>query len=477
MTANKNSIIEPAMDSNANTDKAELTYADVNNDVLRSLLETGTRYYVALAIAVTITLVCFLYPWFYQLYYGLGAAGMNHPNVWGTYLASFIFWIGLSHSGTLLSCVLHLTESPWRKAMYRSAEAMTLFSLIVAATMVMVHVGRPWFLHWAIPYPNQMGMWPNFRSPLMFDVMAITTYLTGSTIFIYMGTIPDFAAVRDRTRGWRHRMYLLLSLGWRGSDREWHRLRLAYTFLAVLIIPLAVSVHSIVSWDFAMSVVPSLHQTIFAPYFVVGAIYSGTAGIVTVMFVLRKTMNFGQYITSLHFDNLGKLLLTLSLIWTYINLLEIFTGWFSGASTELEAMKYKMFGFYAPLYWEMLLFCAVAPLLLISKRFRTSFVPMLILSILINIGMYTERFLIVGTSMSKKYLPDAWGVYVPSLLEISIMVGSLALFVTLFMLFVKIFPSVSIYEVKETLPAPSNPLAATTSDSNEQGGSQWQTTK
>ncbi|NIN34398.1 MAG: polysulfide reductase, partial [Gammaproteobacteria bacterium] len=236
-------------------------------------------------------------------------------------------------------------------------------------------------------------------------VMAITTYLTGSSIFIYMGSIPDFAAVRDRCTGWRQHMYTLLSLGWRGTDKEWHRLHWAYTFLAVLIIPLAVSVHSIVSWDFAMSVVPGLHQTIFAPYFVVGAIYSGTAGIVTVMFVLRKYMHFEQYITKVHFDNLGKLLLVLSLLWTYINVVEVFTGWYSETSTEHEQLKYKLFGYYAPLYWEMILFCAVLPLLCSFKRFRTSFVPMLLLSIAINIGMYTERFLIIATTMSRKFLP------------------------------------------------------------------------
>ena len=438
----------------------DLQYADVHWDVVRSIVETGPRYYVALVTAIGVTLLCFFFPWFYQLYYGLGAAGMNHPTVWGTYLASFIFWIGLSHSGTLLSCVLHLTNSPWRKAMYRSAEAMTLFSLMVAATFVMVHVGRPWFVHWTVPYPNQMEMWPNFRSPLMFDVMAITTYLTGSSIFIYIGSIPDFAAVRDRTTGWRNHMYALLSLGWRGTDKEWHCLHWAYTFLAVLIIPLAVSVHSIVSWDFALSIVPALHQTIFAPYFVVGAIYSGTAGIVTVMFVLRKYMDFGQYITKVHFDNLGKLLLVLCLIWTYINVVELFTGWYSGASTEHEALRFKLFGYYAPLYWEMILFCAVAPLLCIFRRFRTSFVSMLILSIAINIGMYTERFLIVATSLSRQYLPDAWGLYVPSLVELSIIVGSFALFVTLFLVFVKIFPSVSMYEVKETMDTPKAQPAA-----------------
>ena len=432
----------------------KLGYTDIHEDVVRSIVVTGPKYYAALATSGGLALLCFFLPWFYQLYYGIGAAGMNHPGVWGTYLASFIFWIGLSHSGTLLSCVLHLTNSSWRKAMYRSAEAMTLFSLVVAATYVFVHVGRPWFAHWTFPYPNQWELWPNFRSPLLFDVMAIATYLTGSTIFIYMGSIPDFAAVRDRTVGWRNTMYSLLSLGWRGTDTEWHRLHWAYTFLAVLIIPLAVSVHSIVSWDFAMSIVPGLHQTIFAPYFVVGAIYSGTAGIVTVMFVLRKYMGFEQYITKLHFDNLGKLLLVLSLLWTYINAIELFTGWYSGTSDEYEQLSFKLFGFYAPLYWEMIVFCAAAPLLMISKRFRTSFVPMLVLSIAINIGMYTERFLIVATSLPRQYLPDAWGFYSPSLVELSIMVGSFAVFTTLFLVFVKIFPSVSMYEVKETMDTP-----------------------
>ena len=443
----------------------QLKYTDIHNDVVRSIVETGPNYYIALATAFALTLICFFFPWFYQLYYGIGAAGMNHPGVWGTYLASFIFWIGLSHSGTLLSCVLHITNSSWRKAMYRSAEAMTLFSLVVAAIMVMVHVGRPWFIHWAAPYPNQMEMWPNFRSPLLFDVMAITTYLTGSTIFIYMGSIPDFAAVRDRTQGWRNTMYSLMSLGWRGTDTEWHRLHWAYTFLAVLIIPLAVSVHSIVSWDFAMSIVPALHQTIFAPYFVVGAIYSGTAGIVTVMFVLRKFMDFGQYITELHFDNLGKLLLVLSLLWTYINIVEVFTGFYSGASGEIEALNYRLFGFYAPLYWEMIAFCAIAPLLCAFKSFRTSFVPMLVLSIAINIGMYTERFLIVATSLSRQYLPDAWGLYVPSAGEISILLGTFALFTTLFLLFVKVFPSVSMYEVKETMESPKKSTPASSEGS------------
>ncbi len=254
----------------AEHDYKEPTYAEVNRDVLSVMLETGPKYWILLGTAMTIAFVCFFLPWFWQIHIGVGAAGNNRSAVWSTYLSNFIFWIGLSHSGTLLSAVLHITQSEWRKAIYRSAEAMTLFSLMTAAFFVMVHLGRIWFVHWSFPIPNQTGLWPNFRSPLLFDVMAITTYLTASSIFIYMGSVPDFAAVRDASTGMRRRLYTIFSFGWRGTDKEWHTLGWAYTFFAVFVIPLAVSVHSIVSWDFAMSVVPGLHHTVFAPYFVCG---------------------------------------------------------------------------------------------------------------------------------------------------------------------------------------------------------------
>ena len=433
-------------------DHGQPSYAEVNHDVIKALTTTTWRYWVTLGISAGTALLFFMAPWMYQIMVGVGAAGMNRNAMWGTYLSNFIFWIGLSHSGTLLSAVLHITQSDWRKSIYRSAEAMTLFSLMTAAMFVMVHVGRVWFVHWTFPVPNPMELWPNFRSPLMFDVMAIVTYLTASSVFIYMGSLPDFAAVRDASTGLRRRIYAILCFGWRGTGHEWHTLGWAYTFFAVLVIPLAVSVHSIVSWDFALSTVPGLHQTIFAPYFVCGAIYSGTAGIVTVMWMLRRFMGFGRYIGQLHIDNLSKLLLVLSLIWTYINICEVFTGWYSGTSFELEAMAYKMRdGPFAWLYWEMITLCALVPLALFSRRIRTNWNKMLVISILINIGMLTERFIIVASSLPRKFLPDVFGVYIPSLVEISITVGSFAIFTTLFLLFVKIFPAVSIYEVKETL--------------------------
>jgi Ni/Fe-hydrogenase subunit HybB-like protein len=462
---------------------SEPAYRDVNNDVLRSMLDTGPKYWWLLGITAAIAVVCFFIPWAYQLRVGLGVTGMNNSVLWGVYLANFVFWIGLSHSGTLLSAVLHITHSDWRKAIYRSAEAMTLFSLITAALFVFVHLGRTWYVHWSMPIPNTMGLWPNFRSPLMFDVMAITTYLTASTIFIYMGSLPDFAAVRDATTGWRRRLYTILCFGWRGTDREWYSLRWAYTLFAVFVIPLAVSVHSIVSWDFAMSIVPGLHHTIFAPFFVVGAIFSGTAGIVTVMFLLRKFMSFERYITPMHFDKLGKLLIALSLIWTYINVMEVFTGWYGGSSEELEFLRYKMFGFYGPAYWLMITCCGLVPLLMLSRTIRTNLVVMLVISLLINLGMYLERVLIVVTSLPRRYLPDAFGFYVPSLVEVSITIGSLAVFATLFLIFVKVVPSVSIYEVKETLK-PVDRSRALASSSTIRSGSmknrlfvlKWRTT-
>jgi len=437
------------------SERTQPSYKEVNEAVLPTMTTFTWRYWTALSISVTVMIFGFFAPWWYQIFVGVGAAGMSRAAYWGTYLGNFIFWIGLSHSGTLLSAVLHITQSEWRKSIYRSAEAMTLFSLITAAFYVMVHLGRIWFVHWSVPIPNIMGLWPNFRSPLMFDVMAITTYLTASSIFIYMGSVPDFAAVRDSATGLRKKIYAIMCFGWRGTDREWHRLGWAYTFFAVFVIPLAVSVHSIVSWDFALSVVPGLHHTIFAPYFVCGAIYSGTAGIVTVMYFLRKYFHFETYITEKHFNNLAKLLLVLSLIWSYINILELFTGWFSGTSYEIEALRFKLFGFYAPLYWEMVTFCAFLPLVLFWEKIRTNFKVMLWISIAINIGMFTERFLIVATTQPRKFLPDAFSFYMPSFVEIAITIGSFAVFTTLFLIFVKVFPSMSMYEVKETLDLPT----------------------
>ena len=436
-------------------EKSSISYREVNEDVVRTMTKSGASYYTFLGLSILGFLGFWIAPWGYQVFKGQGVSGLNTPGFWGIYLTNFVFWIGISHSGTLLSAILFITKTPWRRSIYRSAEAMTFFSVLTAAVFIFVHMGRPWNFYWTMPYPNQRQIWLNFQSPLMFDVFAISTYMTSSVIFLYFGSIPDLAAVRDRVTGWRKDVYTALALGWRGTDAEWHWLYKAYTFFAVFIIPLAVSVHSIVSWDFALSKVPGLSKTIFAPYFVVGAIYSGSAGIVTLMTIVRKALNIEKYITKMHFDRLGQLLLVMSLLWSYINVMEVFTGWYANTSFENETMIFRMFTApYSYMYWLMIVVNSIFPLLLIFRKVRSSIFVMLLISIGINIGMWLERYLILTTSLPRKFLPYMWHSYVPSLVEISMTLGSFCFFIMLFLLFVKLWPSVSIYEVKEDIGIP-----------------------
>ena len=433
----------------------QIPYEDVNADVVRTMTETGRLYYIFLFLSMAGVVVLWGLPWAYQIYTGQGVTGLQTPAFWGIYLANFIFWIGISHSGTLLSAILFITQTPWRRSIYRSAEAMTFFSVLTAAIFVFVHMGRPWNFYWTVPYPNQRGLWLNFMSPLMFDVFAISTYATSSMIFLYFGSIPDLAAVRDRITGWRKPIYKMLALGWRGTEAEWHWLHKSYTFFAVFIIPLAVSVHSIVSWDFALSKVPGLSKTIFAPYFVVGAIYSGSAGIVTLMIFLRRGLKIEKYITKTHFDKLGMLLVVMSLIWSYINVVEVFTGWYADTSFETESLRYRMFTPpFSYMYWLMIFTNTVMPLFLIFRKVRRSMAPALIISLGINVGMWIERYLIIATSLPRKFHPYMWNDYIPSLVEVSITLGSFCFFTMMFLMFVKLWPSVSIYEVKEDIGIP-----------------------
>jgi len=432
-----------------------ISYSEVNEDVLRTMTKTGTGYYVLLVVCVLLTAGLWGGAWVRQIYLGQGVTGLHTPAFWGIYIANFIFWIGISHSGTLLSAILFITETPWRRSIYRSAEAMTFFSVLTAAMFIFVHMGRPWNFFWTMPYPNQRMLWVNFISPLMFDVFAISTYATSSMIFLYFGSIPDLAAIRDRTTGWRRELYGYLSLGWRGTDAEWHWLNKAYGFFAIFIIPLAVSVHSIVSWDLALSMVPALNKTIFAPYFVVGAIYSGSAAIVTLMVVLRKALKVEKYITTEHLSKLCILLLVMSLIWSYINVVEVFTGWFANTSYENEALIYRMLKSpLAYLYWLMIATNTFAPLLLISGKVRRYTPIIFFISLGINLGMWIERYLLVVASLPRKFFPFMWNSYIPSFTEISMTVGSFFFFVVLFLLFIKLWPSLSIYEIKEDLGIP-----------------------
>lgn len=432
-----------------------ISYREVNEDVLRTMLKTSRVYYFALAFCIGAAGLLWGLPWLYQIYLGQGVTGLQTPNFWGIYLTNFVFWIGISHSGTLLSAILFITKTPWRRSIYRSAEAMTFFSVLTAAVFIFVHMGRPWNFYWTMPYPNQRELWLNFQSPLMFDVLAISAYMTSSVIFLYFGSIPDLAAVRDRVTGWRKQIYTILALGWRGTDREWHWLNSAYKYFAIFIIPLAVSVHSIVSWDFALSKVPGMNKTIFAPYFVVGAIYSGSAAIVTLMIVLRRALRIEKYITLMHFDKLGLLLLVMSLLWSYINIMEVATGLYADTSFENETLLYRMVHLpHSPMFWLMILTNTVMPLLYVFKRLRTSILITLIVSVGINVGMWIERYLIIATSLPRKFLPYMFRDYIPSWVEVSITLGSFFFFATLFLIFVKVWPSVSIYEVKEDIGVP-----------------------
>lgn len=333
---------------------------------------------------------------------------------------------------------------------------MTVFAILTAGLFPLIHLGRVWYFYWLIPYPNQRGLWVNFRSPLLWDVFAVSTYFTVSVIFLYIGMVPDLAAVRDRAKGLRRTLYRALSLGWQGTDRQWRHYRGAYGFFAALATPLVVSVHSVVSWDFAMSIVPGWHSTIFAPYFVSGAIHSGLAMVTVLLIPLRRAFRLEEYITLRHFENLAKLIIVTGLIMGYSYATEFFIAWYSGGLSEKAVFLYRAVGDYALLFWLMILFNSIAPLFLFFKRIRTSLPALFVIALLINLGMWLERFVIITTSLTHEYDPYSWGlgVYHPTWVEYSITAGSFAWFFFWFLLFIKLFPSVSIVEVKEQLAPP-----------------------
>src|SRR5205823_3933420 len=338
----------------AETSPSRVTYDFVTRTIARTLGNPGKGYYALLILAVALLgvgIVCLLF----LLRYGLGLAGYSHPVYWAVYITCFVFWVGIAHSGTLISAILFLFRSGWRTAVYRTAEAMTVFAVITAGLFPLIHIGRQWYFYWLIPYPNERGLWPNFKSPLIWDEFAIGTYLTVSTVFLIMGLIPDIAAVRDVATGWRKTLYAVTSLGWRGTNEQWRHYSRGYLYLAALATPLVLSVHSVVSWDFAMSIVPGWHTTIFAPYFVAGAIYSGCAMVVTLLVPLRTVFKLERYIHEEHFDNLGKVILLTGSIVGYAYVVEYFAAWYGGNSFEREAFWFRAFGDYWWATWTMII--------------------------------------------------------------------------------------------------------------------------
>jgi molybdopterin-containing oxidoreductase family membrane subunit len=419
------------------------------NDELLSSLRPPTLAWYLLAFFLGVVVACGLAAFTWQMMNGMYVTGKNRPVMWGFYITGFVFWVGLSHSGTMVSSILRLSRANWRRPILRAAEAMTVFSITVAGLFPLIHLGRNWTFFYMIPYPNQRGLWPNFRSPLLWDMTAITAYIIGSSLFLYLGLLPDLAVVRDRTTGWRHKMYAVLAMGWRGSAHEWSVYHKASTLMAALIIPVAVSVHSIVAWDFAVTVVPGWHSTIFPPYFVIGAILSGVAAVITLMITIRKVFHLEEYLTPLHFDNMGKLLLVISLLWTYAYFVEVQITWYAHEPIEWEVFSF-LSSRYTPQLLIMLVGNSLLPIIFLCfKKLRRSIGVMLVVSLWVNVAMFIERFLIIVPTLSHKNMPFAWGSYSPSLVETLVNLGALAGFVLLFILFAKFFPIVAISDVRE----------------------------
>jgi Ni/Fe-hydrogenase subunit HybB-like protein len=429
------------------------TFADVNRDVLRTLDPPGNLYFAWMCV-VALLLSGFFFAWAGQVWWGMGMAGKRVPQMWAMYITTFVFWIGIGHAGTLISAILYLFRARWRTSIYRAAEAMTIFAVMTAGLFPLIHAGRMWFAYFLMPYPNQRYLWPNFRSPLVWDVFAISTYLSVSTVFFIVGLVPDIAALRDASTGWRRRIFAMLALGWEGSDNQWRHYRRAYGLLAALATPLVLSVHSVVSWDFAMALVPGWHSTLFAPFFVDGAIFSGFAMVLVLGLPMRHFFKLHAYITDRHLDAMGKLILVTGLVLTYFYICEIFTSLYSGEHIEKASLFWKVTQTYAWALWTMYFCNCVAPLVLFSRRARTSPVALYVVSILVLIGMWFERFNIIVPSLGHGFYPYAWGIYYPSPTDTMIVIGSFAFFFLLFLGFIKLMPSLSIVEVKETIPAP-----------------------
>ena len=429
----------------------------VTDDVARPLYAwPGAGWFAAFAVSVVALAVgaaCVTY----QVATGIGVWGLNRTVGWAFDITNFVFWIGIGHAGTLISAILLLFRQQWRTSINRSAEAMTIFAVMCAALFPLIHMGRPWLAFYVAPYPNSRGpLWVNFRSPLLWDVFAINTYLTISLVFWYVGMIPDLATLRDRASGIRRAIYAALSLGWNGSYRTWARYETASLILAGLATPLVISVHSIVSMDFAVSILPGWHTTIFPPYFVAGAVYSGFGMVLTLLILTRSLMHLERYITIRHLEAMAKVTLLTGSIVGFSYATEIFAAWFNGSLYEKAMFYNRATGPYAWAFWTMVSCNALAPQVLWSRRVRTSVVPLFVLSILVNIGMWLERFVIIVTSLHRSYLPSSWVMYRPTAIEVGTLVGSFGLFFTCFLLFIRLLPMIAMWEIKAGVAAESH---------------------
>ncbi len=387
------------------------------------------------------------------LFRGIGIWGPNVPVGWGFDIINFVWWIGIGHAGTLISAILLLLRQTWRQSINRFAEAMTLFAVAAAGLYPLLHTGRPWLDYWLFPYPNTMGMWPNFRSPLIWDVFAVSTYATVSLLFWFVGLIPDLATLRDRSQNRVGRaVYGMLAMGWRGSARHWHRYELASLLLAGLATPLVVSVHTIVSFDFAVGIIPGWHATIFPPYFVAGAIYAGFAMVLTLAIPLRRIYGLQDFITMQHLNYMGRILLATGLVVAYGYMMEAFMAWYSGNPYEQFMMINRFMGPYRYMYWALLTCNVLAPQALWFQRVRASTVALMVVCMFVNVGMWLERYIIIVVSLSADFLPSSWGLYTGSKWDWGMFLGTMGLFLTLFFLFIRFLPMISIFEMRSMLP-------------------------
>ncbi len=429
------------------------TYHDLTEQVSAiteaGVLETPMKYWITLSITAGITLLLGAMLT-YLVSRGIGVWGNNRPIGWAWDITNFVFWIGIGHAGTLISAILFLFRQKWRTSINRSAEAMTLFAVMCAGIFPLFHTGRPWRAYWLMPIPNlDLNLYQNFRSPLIWDVFAVSTYLTVSALFWFTGLVPDLATLRDRATGRiKQVVFGILSLGWRGSARHWSNYEKAYLILAAISTPLVLSVHSIVSFDFATSVIPGWHTTIFPPYFVAGAVFSGFAMVMTLLIIARWLLNLENLITMKHLENMNKIILVTGSIVGYAYATEFFIAWYSGNPYERYAFINRAFGPYAWAYWTMITCNVISPQFFWFKSLRRSIPVMFILSITTNIGMWFERFVIIVTSLHRDFLPGSWGYYKPTWVDICTFIGTFGLFLTLFLLFARFLPMIALSEVK-----------------------------
>ncbi len=419
----------------------------LTQDLLRPLDKPGALWFIWVAVLVAIVSAG-LFSWWMQMYEGFGLTGLGWPVYWGFLITDFVFWIGISHAGTLISAILRLVQAEWRRPITRCAEVITAFALTIGGLFPIIHLGKPWLFFWLAPYPTSRLIWPNYRSPLVWDFFAISAYLSGSLLFLFLPMIPDFAIVRDRSTGLKKKIYGLLAMGWRGTTWQWARLETAMSIMAVAIIPVAVSVHTIVSFDFSMAPTPMWHSSIFGPYFVAGAIFSGLAGLLLAMTTLRKVLHLENYLKPVHFDNLAKLLLLMSLLWGYFTFNERLTVWYGNEEAEINSFMVTQNGTYSPLFWTMVVCNFVVPVILLGIRKLRTIPSMVIASLCVCVGMWLERFLIVVPSLAHKFQPYTWGRYEPRPTEILITVATFAAMMLLYTLFAKFVPIISIWEMK-----------------------------